>query len=69
MTYERRSAARLRKTLDALRSTDVDRVAQVIVSAGKGKFTKATGRVWLIDPPDGQEFLDSLRRKDPYDSD
>jgi hypothetical protein len=65
MTYERRAAARLRKKLARLRSTNVDQVAQVIVSAGKGQLTRAAATVWLLDSPDGQEFIESLKRKDP----
>jgi hypothetical protein len=67
MTDDRRSAARLRKTLDRLRSTNVDRVADVIVSAGKGQFTRASATVWLHDSEDGRALMESLKRKDRYD--
>jgi hypothetical protein len=64
MTDERRSAARLRKTLERLRSTNVNRVADVIVGVSKGKFTKATACVWLLNSPDGQELMEALGKKE-----
>jgi hypothetical protein len=64
MTDERRSAARLRKALDRLRSNNVNRVADVIVSAGKGKFTKATACVWLINSEEGQALMKHLAEKE-----
>jgi hypothetical protein len=64
MADERRSAARLRRTLDRLRSTNVNRVADVIVSAGKGQFTKASATVWLLTSTEGQELMQHLSEKE-----
>jgi hypothetical protein len=60
----RRDAASFRKKLDRLHSTDVDRVADVIVSVGKGQFTNAAATAWLLDSPDGQALMKHLSEKE-----
>jgi hypothetical protein len=64
MTQDRRTAARFRQKLASLVTSDINRVADVIVGVGKGQFTKSEAVDWLCRSEDGQALMKHLTEKE-----
>src|SRR5437879_2922339 len=62
---DRRTAARFRQRLASLVTSDINRVADVIVSVGKKQFSKEEAVSWLLNSEDGQSLMENIRKKEP----